>query len=62
MAWYVTFCHAGSSIFCQARNALSRQSSSHSGSPFLAEIRRTTSSLSPFGTISCSTSVTKPYL
>src|SRR5512138_1691231 len=34
----------------------------NSGSRFLAEIRRTTSSLSPLGTVSVSTSVTKPYL
>src|SRR5687767_226569 len=44
------------------RNALSRHSSSHSGSFFLAEISLTTSSLSPFGISSASTSVTKPYL
>src|SRR5688572_16565944 len=44
------------------RNALSRHSSSHAGSFFLAEISRTTSSLSPFGISSASTSVTNPYL
>ncbi len=62
MAAWVTFCHVGSVIFCQARNAFSRQSSSHSGSFFLAEMSRTTSSFSPLGTMSCSTSVTNPYL
>ncbi len=45
----------------QVRYALRRHSSSHSGSRFFAEIRRTTSSLRPFGTLSVSTSVTKPY-
>src|SRR5262249_61729278 len=41
---------------------LGRHSSSHSGSFFFCEISRTISSLSPFGIVSVSTSVTKPYL
>ena len=52
----------GSSMVSQCRNALSRHSSIHSGSSFLAEMSRTTSSESPGGTISCSTSVMKPNL
>src|SRR5438309_1532309 len=51
----------GSSIVCQCRNALSRQSSMNGGSSFLAEITRMTSSLSPLGTDSASMSVTKPH-
>src|SRR5271169_5066376 len=57
-----TFAHVGSCIFSQWRYAFKRHSSSHSGSPFLAEIRRITSSFKPGGTVSCSMSVTKPYL
>ncbi len=34
----------------------------NSGSPFFAEMRRMTSSLSPGGTVSASMLVTKPYL
>src|SRR6476619_6975243 len=49
-------------MFCQARNAFRRNSSSHSGSFFFAEIARTTSSLRPGGSVSDSMSVTKPYL
>ena len=49
-------------MFCQARNAFRRNSSSHSGSLFFAEIARTTSSLRPGGSVSDSMSVTKPYL
>src|SRR5437867_11376744 len=56
------FAHAGSRIVSHVRYALSRQSSSHTGSFFFAEIRRTISSLSPRGTVSCSMSVTNPYL
>jgi len=33
----------------------------HAGSRFFSEISRTTSTLRPFGTVSASTSVTKPY-
>ena len=56
------FAHAGSVIVNHVRYALSRHSSSHAGSFFFAEIRRTVSSLNPRGTVSCSTSVTNPYL
>src|SRR5947208_3734916 len=52
----------GSSIFSQLRYALRRNASSHSGSFFFAEIRRTVSSLSPRGIVSASISVTQPYL
>src|SRR3954467_1765891 len=67
MSWeligsYLTFCQVGSFIVSQTPNAFSRHSSSHSGSFFFCEIRRTTSSLSPFGIVSLSTSLTKPYL
>ena len=57
-----TLCHFGSVIALQRRNAFSRQSSSHSGSPFFAEMTRTMSSFSPGGIASASTSVTNPYL
>src|SRR5258708_27372172 len=67
MSWrliggYLTFCQVGSFIVSQRRYAFRRHSSSHSGSFFFFEIRRTTSSLRPFGMVSLSTSVTKPYL
>ena len=52
----------GSVISRHARNAASRHSSSHSGSVFLAEMKRTVSSLRPGGAVSASISVTKPYL
>src|SRR5918997_2541336 len=52
----------GSTILSQPRNAFKRHSSSQSGSPFLAEMRRMMSSFSPFGAESDSISVTKPYL
>src|SRR5262249_376084 len=52
----------GSSIVSQCRYDLSRHWSSQSGSCFLAEMRRTTSSLRPRGTVSLSISVTKPHL
>src|SRR5688572_20652612 len=45
----------------QWRYALRRHSRSHSGSPFFAEMRRTTSSSSPCGIASDSMSVTKPW-
>src|SRR5688572_22256685 len=51
----------GSVIVFQCLNALSRQSSSHCGSSFLAEMNRTVSSDSPGGTVSDSMSVSKPY-
>jgi hypothetical protein len=54
--------HSGSVISRQARNAASRHSSSHAGSPFLAEMKRTVSSSRPGGALSDSMSVTKPYL
>ena len=57
-----TLCHFGSVMVCQTRNAFRRQSSSHSGSPFLAEMMRMMSSFSPGGTASASMSVTNPYL
>src|SRR5918992_1864690 len=52
----------GSVIFSQPRNALSRHSRSHAGSPFLDEISRMMSSFSPRGATSDSISVTNPYL
>src|SRR5919206_4168668 len=52
----------GSAIFRNWRYALRRNSSIHSGSPFFSLMRRTVSSLSPFGMTSDSISVTKPYL
>src|SRR5215208_3581878 len=52
----------GSAILAQPRKAFKRHSSSHSGSPFLDEIRRMVSSVRPRGAISDSMSVTKPYL
>jgi hypothetical protein len=45
----VTFAQHGSGMVCQWRNAFSRHSSSHSGSFFLAEMKRTMSSLRPLG-------------
>src|SRR5580698_3086479 len=62
MGGYFTNCQCGSFIVSQWRNALSRQSVSHCGSFFLAEIRRMMSSFKPGGADSVSTSVTKPYL
>src|SRR2546421_6671958 len=50
MGPYVTFDQWGSGILSQWRYALSRHSSIHSGSPFLVEISRMTSSLRPGGT------------
>jgi hypothetical protein len=62
----VTFAQVGSfsfsSIWRKRSSALRRQSSSHSGSRFFAEIRRTISAFRPGGTASSSMSVTKPYL
>src|SRR5437773_5244575 len=49
-------------MLSQLRYALSRHCSIQSGSPFLAEISRITSSFKPAGTTSDSMSVTKPYL
>src|SRR5688572_24478229 len=60
MGPYVTFGQCGSVIVCQRRNALSRHSSSHSGSLFLAEMMRTVSSDNPGGMVSASMSVSKP--
>src|SRR5450759_4310602 len=60
MAGYVTRAHFGSVMVSQWRYAFSRHSSSHSGSPFLPEMRRTTSSERPAGMLSVSMSVTKP--
>ena len=47
---------SGASIVCHSANAFSRQSSIHCGSFFLAEMKRTVSSLSPLGAKSCSMS------
>src|SRR6266496_694533 len=46
----------------QWRSALSRHSSMNCGSRFLAAISRTVSSFRPLGTLSDSTSETKPHL
>src|SRR3954470_14395915 len=62
MGPYFTLGQCGSDIFSQFRYALSRHSSIHSGSSFLAEMSRITSSFKPGGTTSDSMSVTKPYL
>ena len=51
----------GCSIVSQWRKAFRRNSSSHSGSPFFREMRRTTSSERPFSMMSVCTSVVKPY-
>src|SRR5262245_27408710 len=60
MGPYVTFGQCGSFIDSQRRYALSRHSTMNSGSFFLAAIARTTSSLSPGGSVSDSMSVTNP--
>src|SRR5579884_1107708 len=52
----------GSCIVSQCRYDFRRQSSNQVGSFFLAEISRTMSSFKPGGTVSESTSETKPYL
>ncbi len=52
---------SGASIVCHRRNAFSRQSSIHSGSFFLAEMKRTVSSVRPLGANSCSMSEEKPH-
>src|SRR5438045_2195733 len=52
----------GSSMVSQCLYALSRHCSMKSGSFFLAEICRMVPSFKPRGTVSVSTSVTKPYL
>ena len=62
MGPYFTFAHVGSVIVSQWRNDFRRHSSSHSGSSFFAEMRRTMSSFNPGATVSASMSVTKPYL
>src|SRR3954462_353741 len=54
--------HVGSCWLSQWRDALRRPSSIHSRSSFLAEMKRTTSSLNPGSRVSCSTSVMKPNL
>src|SRR6476661_4049262 len=61
MGGYTTFDQCGSVMVCQRRNALRRQSSSHCGSPFLFEMKRTVSSERPGGSVSVSISVLKPY-
>src|SRR5688572_22520515 len=60
MAGYLTLLQCGSVIDCQRRYALRRHSSMNGGSFFFAEIMRMMSSFSPRGTVSVSTSVTKP--
>src|SRR6266849_2484829 len=60
MGGWCTFAHVGSFIVSQCRYDFRRHSRSHSGSPFLLEISRITSSLRPTGTVSDSMSVTKP--
>src|SRR5205085_9002747 len=66
MGGYLMFAHFGSacdrSNEAQWRYARSRHSSMNSGSFFLAEMIRIVSSLSPLGTLSSSSSVTKPHL
>src|SRR5918997_3236578 len=52
----------GSAILSQPRKAFRRHSSSQSGSPFLADIKRMMSSFRPLGAESDSISVTNPYL
>ena len=54
--------HFGFSMVNQWRYAFKRHSVIHSGSFFLAERARTTSSFRPGGKVSASMSVTKPYL
>ncbi len=46
----------------QWRYAFNRHSSSQFGSCFFAEMKRMISSFKPFGAVSASTSLTKPYL
>src|SRR3546814_818597 len=62
MAGNVTSGQVGSGMVIQCRYAFRRHSSSHSGSAFLAEMKRTISSFRPLGAVSASMSVTKPYL
>ena len=57
-----TWPHLGCERVSQWRNAFKRNSSNQSGSPFSAEIWRTTSSLSPLGITVVAISVTNPYL
>jgi hypothetical protein len=56
----LSFAQSGVSIVNQWRNAFSRQSSIHSGSFFLAEMKRTVSSVSPLGAKSVSMSADQP--
>ena len=57
-----TAAQRGSSMDCHALKARSRHSSSHSGSCFFLEMKRTMSSFSPLGANSISMSVSKPHL
>ena len=57
----MTFGQCGSFIVCQRLYALSLHSSNQVGSSFFAEMSRITASLRPGGSVSVSTSVTKPY-
>src|SRR5574338_143909 len=61
MGGYWTLAQWGSVSVSHFRYALSRHSRSHSGSSFLAEIARTTSSLKPGRNASDSIGDTKPY-
>src|SRR5690349_2768312 len=61
MGGYFTLLQCGSVIVNQRRNAFNRQSRSHCGSCFFAEMKRTVSSLRPGGNVSASMSVVKPY-
>ena len=62
MSGYRLSLQSGSSMVSHLRNALSRNSSIHSGSFFFAEMMRTVSSDRPLGIVSVSMSVTKPAL
>ncbi len=54
--------HCGLSSACQRVKASSRHCSIHSGSPFLAEMKRMVSVVRPRGAKSWAMSVTKPCL
>ena len=56
----LTLAQVGSSMASQRSNASSRQASIHSGSSFLAEMKRTMSAFRPLGANSWSMLVTKP--
>ncbi len=60
MGPYDTAAHCGSTIFCHRRNAARRHSSSHEGSSFFAEMKRTVSSVRPGGADSETMSLSQP--